>query len=42
LLAAGIDPIADGLFGGADVSPSLVAIGDNVATSKNILDRFFR
>jgi hypothetical protein len=42
LLAAGIDPFADGLFGGADVSPSLVAIGDNVATSKNILDRFFR
>jgi hypothetical protein len=39
LLAAGIDPFAEGLFGGADVSNPV--IGDNVATARNIAKRFF-
>jgi uncharacterized protein DUF1501 len=47
LLAAGINPFADGLFGGGDVSLSLRASGDNVATdrnvvtARNIVNRFF-
>ena len=41
LLAAGIDPFANGVFGGADVSRPLVASGDNVATARNIVNRFF-
>jgi hypothetical protein len=39
LLASGIDPFADGLFGGADVTDPV--IGDNVATARNIAKRFF-
>jgi uncharacterized protein (DUF1501 family) len=42
LLAAGINPFAEGLFGGADVSRSLQTTGDNVATARNIVNRFFR
>jgi hypothetical protein len=39
LLAAGIDPFANGLFGGADVSHPVT--GDNVATARNIAKHFF-
>jgi len=42
LLAAGIDPFANGIFGGADVSPSLVTVGNNTETARTIVQRFFR
>jgi uncharacterized protein (DUF1501 family) len=42
LLAGGIDPFANGIFGGADVSRSLLAVGDNIATARNVVNRFFR
>lgn len=40
LLAAGIDPFAEGLFGGADVSIPFRG-PDNIATAGNIAKRFF-
>jgi hypothetical protein len=41
LLAAGIDPFAEGAFGGADVSASFRVPNDNIATARNIAARFF-